>query len=93
MKVSTQQLIEIVDDQAPTRDPLVMLEAAVRVAEQVGGMADAMVDHYVAASRAVGLSRTEIGERLGVSKQAARQRASSGSPVGSVNRFSLPTRC
>ncbi|TCO51343.1 ClpA/ClpB-like protein [Kribbella antiqua] len=46
------------------------------VAGQVGGMADAMVDHYVGAARAAGLSWTVIGERLGVSKQAARQRFS-----------------
>ncbi|MGW6196956.1 Clp protease N-terminal domain-containing protein [Kribbella sp. NPDC055110] len=76
MELSAQALIEMVVDQAPSQDPLVVLETAVAVAAQVGGIADVMVDHYVGAARAAGLSWTEIGERLGVSKQAARQRFS-----------------
>ncbi|MEI8406493.1 MULTISPECIES: ClpX C4-type zinc finger protein [unclassified Kribbella] len=76
MDVSTRALIEAVVSQAPAQDPLVLLETAVMVAEQVGRMADGMVDHYVGAARAAGLSWTVIGERLGVSKQAARQRFS-----------------
>ena len=90
MDVSTQQFIEAVAEQAAARDPLVMLETAVRVAEQVGGMADAMVDHYVGAARAAGLSWTEIGERLGVSKQAARQRFSARLDGGTAVDAELP---
>jgi len=74
--MSTRALIEAAVSQSPAQDPLVLLETAVRVAEQVGGMADGMVDHYVGSARAAGLSWTVIGERLGVSKQAARQRFS-----------------
>lgn len=44
------------------------------VAAETGQAADALVEHYVGAARAVGASWTVIGERLGVSKQAARER-------------------
>lgn len=76
MRISTRELVEAVAAEADSRDPLELLEAAVGVAGRVGEMADGMVDHYVGAARAAGLSWTVIGERLGVSKQAARQRFS-----------------
>src|SRR5471030_1656445 len=71
------ELITTVRDRAPTDDPLVLLDTAVSVAADVGEAAEAAVDHFVAAARATGLSWTAIGERLGVSKQAARQKFSS----------------
>ena len=37
-------------------------------------MGDQLVDHYVAVARANGASWSQIGEALGVSKQAAQQR-------------------
>jgi Clp amino terminal domain, pathogenicity island component/ClpX C4-type zinc finger len=79
-------LIATIHDRAPTDDPLALLDAAMAVAAEAGEAAEAAVDHYVAAARATGLSWTAIGERLGVSKQAARQRFSSrlgisGGPV------------
>jgi ATP-dependent Clp protease ATP-binding subunit ClpA len=74
--MSTQALVEAVGVQAASQDPLVLLGTAVSVAGQIGETADAVVDHYVGAARAAGLSWTVIGERLGVSKQAARQRFS-----------------
>jgi ATP-dependent Clp protease ATP-binding subunit ClpA len=74
--VSTRALIETVQRRAETSDPLALLEAAVAIAAEAGEAADAMVDHYVGAARAAGLSWTVIGDRLGISKQAARQRFS-----------------
>ena len=71
------ELIATVHERAPAEDPLVLLDTAVAVAADVGEAAEAVVDHYVAAARASGLSWTAIGERLGVSKQAARQKFSS----------------
>jgi ATP-dependent Clp protease ATP-binding subunit ClpA len=90
MEISTRQLIEVVGDRAPSQDPLVLLDTAVEVAGQVGGMADAMVDHYVGAARAAGLSWTVIGDRLGVSKQAARQRFSTRLEAGMAVVGELP---
>jgi ATP-dependent Clp protease ATP-binding subunit ClpA len=72
--ISRQALIEAVAAQANSHDPLVLLETAVAVAGRAGEAADALVNHHVGAARAAGLSWTEIGQQLGISKQAARQR-------------------
>jgi ATP-dependent Clp protease ATP-binding subunit ClpA len=74
--LSTPALIETVQQRAESTDPLALLETAVALAAETGEAADAMVDHYVGAARAAGLSWTVIGDRLGISKQAARQRFS-----------------
>jgi ATP-dependent Clp protease ATP-binding subunit ClpA len=72
--VTTRALIDAVSAQAGSGDPLVLLETAITVAAETGATADAMVEHYVAAARAAELSWTVIGDRLGVTRQAARQR-------------------
>jgi hypothetical protein len=74
--LDTQALIDAVAERAGSQDPLVLLEAAVTFAGLAGRAADGMVDHYVAGARGAGLSWTVVGDRLGVSKQAARQRFS-----------------
>ncbi|HEY3261948.1 MAG TPA: Clp protease N-terminal domain-containing protein [Pseudonocardiaceae bacterium] len=68
-------LMQTVQERASDNsDPLVLLETAIGVAAEVGQATDALVERYVGAARAAGSSWTVIGERLGVSKQAARQR-------------------
>jgi ATP-dependent Clp protease ATP-binding subunit ClpA len=59
---------------ATSDDSLDRLDAAIAVAAELDHQADTLVDHFVAAARAAGRSWTEIGGRLGVSKQAARKR-------------------
>jgi ATP-dependent Clp protease ATP-binding subunit ClpA len=59
---------------AASSDPLVLLETALAIAAEAGQAADALVEHYVGAARAAGSSWTVIGEQLGVSKQAAREK-------------------
>jgi hypothetical protein len=59
---------------AASDDSLDRLDAAIAVAAQLDHQADALVDHFVAAARTAGRSWTDIGGRLGVSKQAARKR-------------------
>lgn len=71
---SRDQLIAAVRDRAGSDDPLVLLECASALAAGAGEIADQVVDHFVGAARHAGLSWTVIGERLGVSKQAARQK-------------------
>jgi ATPases with chaperone activity, ATP-binding subunit len=73
-EVNARALIETVQERAESDEPLVLLETAVAVAGEAGEAADALVEHYVGAARAAGLSWTLIGEPLGVSKQAARQK-------------------
>ncbi|MBO3744866.1 hypothetical protein J5X84_02210 [Streptosporangiaceae bacterium NEAU-GS5] len=70
-------MIDAVAERAGSTDPLVLLETAIRYAALTSQAADAMVDHYVQATRDAGLSWTDIGLRLGISKQAARQRYAS----------------
>lgn len=54
--------------------PLDRVEAALRVSEELASGADDLIGHFVAEARQAGCSWTQIGERIGVSKQAARQR-------------------
>src|SRR6266516_2165776 len=54
--------------------PLDRVEAALAVGEELTSGADELVDRFVGEARSAGCSWTEIGERIGVSKQAARQR-------------------
>jgi len=55
-------------------EPLDRIEAALAVSEELTSGADELIGHFVAEARAAGCSWTEIGQRFGVSKQAARQR-------------------
>jgi ATP-dependent Clp protease ATP-binding subunit ClpA len=73
-EANAQALIAAVREQALRDDPLVLLDTAISVASDMSGAADEVIEHYVGAARAAGMSWTLIGERLGVSKQAARQR-------------------
>jgi len=54
--------------------PLDRVEAALGVSEELASGADELIGHFVAEARQAGCSWTQIGERIGVSKQAARQR-------------------
>src|SRR3954470_5179945 len=71
-----EQLVAIVDQRADG-DAVAALGAAVEVADDVRGVADELLDRYVAAARDDGRSWSEIGAALGVSKQAAQQRFAS----------------
>src|SRR5262245_40033821 len=54
--------------------PLNRIEAALVVSAELVSGADELVGYFVAEARQSGCSWTEIGEQIGVSKQAARQR-------------------
>lgn len=54
--------------------PLGRVEAAMAVGEELASGGDELIGRFVAEARDAGCSWTEIGERMGVSKQAARQR-------------------
>src|SRR3954454_10469503 len=71
--IRVDQLAAIVDHRA-NGDTVAALGAAVEVADDVRGVAEELLDRYVAAARADGRSWSEIGAALGVSKQAAQQR-------------------
>ena len=54
--------------------PLDRVEAAIAVGEELASGGDELIGRLVAEARSAGCSWTEIGTRMGVSKQAARQR-------------------
>jgi len=54
--------------------PLDRVEAALAVGAELASAADELTGHFVDEARGAGCSWTEIGQRMGVSKQAARQR-------------------
>jgi ATP-dependent Clp protease ATP-binding subunit ClpA len=70
----TEQLVHAVEAAVPGGDALARLDMAVSTASDVNHAADALLEHYVALARSAGHSWTVIGDRLGVTKQAARQR-------------------
>jgi hypothetical protein len=71
--VSLDALIAAVRTAAPD-EPLAQLEEAARLRDEVGELTDALLGHFVDQARRGGASWSQIGEALGVSKQAAQQK-------------------
>ena len=71
---SIQDLISLVVADAPRDEPLTRLATAAAMMHDVGETADAALGYFVDQARRAGHSWSEIGEALGVSKQAAQQR-------------------
>jgi hypothetical protein len=67
-------LVARLDAELDVKSSLERLGAAVVVSGELHELGDLVVDHYVQAARADGRSWSQIGEALGVSKQAAQQR-------------------
>ena len=57
------------------------VSAAVRVSEHLGELADHLIGHFVDQARRSGASWTEIGQSMGVTKQAAQKRFVPKGPV------------
>jgi hypothetical protein len=67
-------LIAQVLDAGRGADPLARVEAACQAAADLDEVADHLVGHFVDEARAAGFTWTQIGEHIGVTKQAARKR-------------------
>ncbi|MBO0867295.1 MAG: ATP-dependent Clp protease ATP-binding subunit [Micromonosporaceae bacterium] len=89
LDVNLQQLIEQLDTDIATGDALAKVSEARLRARTLAGIGDSLIDHYVTAARATGASWSQIGEALGVSKQAAQQRLAGG---GRFERFTARAR-
>jgi ATP-dependent Clp protease ATP-binding subunit ClpA len=70
--VSFEELVARIEQS--TDSPLQRLDQAIALGEELAVEADRVTDHFVGQARASGESWTSIGDRLGVSKQAARKR-------------------
>src|SRR5882757_6626743 len=68
------EMIRRVRQARPDGDPLDHIEVAVALAGSLNEVADHLIGHFVDEARNSGLSWTQIGTRMGVSKQAVRKR-------------------
>jgi hypothetical protein len=61
-------------DLAGEDGPLIRVSAAAALKDQIEAVGDELLDHFVKEARAQGCSWTQIGDALGVTRQAAQQR-------------------
>jgi Clp amino terminal domain, pathogenicity island component len=67
-------LIRAVEQEESDVDPLRRVAASVAMAGGLAGLGDELVGHFVDEARLAGASWSEVGDSLGVSKQAAQKR-------------------
>jgi Clp amino terminal domain, pathogenicity island component len=67
-------LIRAVEQEESSVDPLRRVAASVAMAAGLSGLGDELVGHFVDEARLAGASWSEVGDGLGVSKQAAQKR-------------------
>ena len=72
--IDLDDLVRAVEGLQPVGDDVDRLRAAVGFAERLGELGDELVGHFVDRARRAGASWREIGDGLGVSKQAAQKR-------------------
>lgn len=73
MAVDVGALAALVRERAPG-GPLDQVEAALAMGAELTSGADDLIGQFVVSAREAGCTWTEIGERMGVTKQAARQK-------------------
>jgi uncharacterized protein YdbL (DUF1318 family) len=74
MSPNLMDLITELDAENPEADALSRVSAAQRRAHSLADLGEQLVGHYVEVAKADGASWSQIGEAIGVSKQAAQQR-------------------
>ncbi|KOG88836.1 Clp protease N-terminal domain-containing protein [Streptomyces varsoviensis] len=78
LDISLADLITRLDDELPDADALSRVSEARLRAQTLSDLGDQLIDHYVSKAKRNGASWTEIGDAIGVSKQAAQQRHAPG---------------
>src|SRR5690554_2630789 len=74
-------LIDLVRTTAPDDDPIEQLRTAATLKTDLDDLTDALLGHFVDQARRAGASWSQIGEALGVSKQAVQQKHSSSESI------------
>ncbi|MDG4823307.1 Clp protease N-terminal domain-containing protein [Asanoa sp. WMMD1127] len=77
LDVSVDDLIIALERDLPDADPVVRVGEARSRARALGDLGDQLIDHFIRAARQSGASWSQIGDAMGVSKQAAQQRGTS----------------
>ncbi len=77
MDLDLGELIDIIESDDAS-DPLDRVSAAAALKDQMEGLGDELLDHFVKDARDQGCSWNQIGEALGVTRQAAQQRHGGG---------------
>jgi hypothetical protein len=84
LDITVGQLIDQIERDLPDADPVTRVGEARKQARVLGDLGDQLIDHFIQAARRAGASWSQIGDAMGVSKQAAQQR---GAPAGRFSRF------
>jgi ClpA/ClpB-like protein len=74
LDINLADLIAHLDEELPDADELARISEARLRAQTLSDLGDQLIDHYVSKAKRTGASWTEIGDAIGVSKQAAQQR-------------------
>ncbi len=74
LNISLADLIARLGEELPDANDLARISEARLRAQTLSDLGDQLVDHYVGKARRAGASWSEIGDAIGVSKQAAQQR-------------------
>ncbi|MFF1920073.1 Clp protease N-terminal domain-containing protein [Streptomyces sp. NPDC058221] len=78
LDISLADLIARLDEELTGADELARISEARLRAQTLSDLGDQLIDHYVSQAKQTGASWTEIGDAIGVSKQAAQQRHAPG---------------
>ncbi|PYC79750.1 hypothetical protein C7C46_13790 [Streptomyces tateyamensis] len=74
LDISLADLIARLDEELPDASELARISEARLRAQTLSDLGDQLIDHYVSKAKQNGASWTQIGDAIGVSKQAAQQR-------------------
>ncbi|MDH6220501.1 Clp protease N-terminal domain-containing protein [Streptomyces pseudovenezuelae] len=91
LDISLADLIARLDEELPESDELGRISEARLRAQTLSDLGDQLIDHYVSKAKQGGASWTEIGDAIGVTKQAAQQRHAPGpfERFTNLNRHSI----
>lgn len=78
--LTLRELTAFIIERCPSGSALDRLAAASAISQELSRLGDALVGHYVEAARQDGRSWSDIGQRLGVTRQAAQQRFVTAGP-------------
>ena len=91
LQITVGQLIDQLEQDLPDADAVARVGEARSRARELGELGDQLVDHFIQAARRGGASWSQIGDAMGVSKQAAQQRGSAAA-AGRLARFTPRAR-